>query len=360
MALTRILMTADTVGGVWTYSLALAGALADYSIHVDLATMGPLPSELQKQQVRKFSNVTLHESSYRLEWMDDPGEDIDRAGDWLLGLEKQFNPEIVHLNGYAHGVLPWAAPTCMVAHSCVLSWWEAVLGEQAPPEWAPYRAAVSAGICSARHLVAPTRAMLEALMRHYPMLPSRSVIYNGASADHFYPGRKQPIIFAAGRLWDTAKNLELVMRCADELPWRVVVAGDGESKFVATKNLSLLGRVSPYKIAEHMAIASIYCFPARYEPFGLSVLEAALSGCALILGDIPSLRELWNGAAIFVDPDDHRGLVRALSELIQQENTRVALAGLAIKRANRFSLKRMVQAYLREYEQLQRSAEKVV
>ncbi len=31
--------------------------------------------------------------------------------------------------------------------------------------------------------------------------------------------------------------------------------------------------------------------PARYEPFGLSVLEAALSGCALVLGDIPSLRE---------------------------------------------------------------------
>lgn len=360
MALNRILMTADTVGGVWTYSLALAGALADYRVHVDLATMGPPPSDLQKQQLKKLSNVTLHESSYRLEWMDEPWDDIERAGDWLLGLEKQLSPEIVHLNGYAHGLLPWAAPTCMVAHSCVLSWWEAVRGEQAPAEWARYRAAVSAGICSARHLVAPTRAMLEALMRHYPMLPPRTVIYNGASAQQFYPGRKQPIIFAAGRLWDTAKNLEMLMRCADELPWQVVIAGDGESKFVATKNLSLLGRVPPNKIAEHMAIASIYCFPARYEPFGLSVLEAALSGCALILGNIPSLRELWNDAAIFVDPDDHSGLARALSELIQQDDTRNALAGLAIKRANRFSLKRMVKAYLKEYEQLHQSTEILV
>ena len=59
--------------------------------------------------------------------------------------------------------------------------------------------------------------------------------------------------------------------------------------------------------------AAIYALPARYEPFRLEVLEAAAPGCALVLGDIASLRELWDGAALFVAPDDDRAL-RARAE----------------------------------------------
>ena len=360
MSLKRILMTSDAVGGVWTYSQNLAAALAGYGIQVHLATMGPGPTELQKQQLKNLSNLTLHGSSYRLEWMDDPWDDIDRAGDWLLGLEKIIKPEIIHLNGYTHGVLPWAVPTCMVAHSCVLSWWEAVRGEQAPAEWTRYRTAVSSGIRNADHLIAPTNAMLQALRRHYPMLPPASVINNGVSANLFSPRQKQAVIFAAGRLWDAAKNLELLMRCASELPWPVIIAGDGESQFATTVNVSLLGKVSPQEVAEHMARASIYCLPARYEPFGLSILEAALSGCALVLGDIPSLRELWNDAAIFADPGDQSALLRALSRLIENASTRVQLAGAAIARAQRFSLGKMTNAYVKLYEQLREPTRRLV
>ena len=64
-------------------------------------------------------------------------------------------------------------------------------------------------------------------------------------------------------------------------------------------------------LARKMAEASIYALPARYEPFGLSALEAALSGCALVLGDIPSLREIWGPAAIYVPADDKVGALRA-------------------------------------------------
>jgi len=353
----RILMTSDTVGGVWTYSLALASRLAGNSIDVYLATMGPRPSQIQKRQLKRLSNVHLHESDYRLEWMEDPWDDVNRAGNWLLGLEKQFKPDIIHLNGYVHGVLPWAAPTCMVAHSCVLSWWEAVRGESAPAEWARYRTAVTAGIRDANYLVAPTRAMLEALGRYYP-LPARSVIYNGASPNLYSPGQKRPVIFAAGRLWDAAKNLEMVIKSASKLPWQVVIAGDGASKFVERENLLLLGQISPQEVADYMAIASIYCFPARYEPFGLSILEAALSGCALVLGDIPSLRELWNNAAVFVDPGDQSALLRSLSQLIENSNTRIKLARSALDRAKRFSLQRMTNAYLKVYEQLHQLSRK--
>jgi len=107
---TRVLMTADTVGGVWTYALELARALAPHGVEIHLATMGREPDEGQRAQAAALPNVRLHASDFRLEWMEEPWEDVARAGDWLLALERVLAPDLVHLNGYAHGAMPWRAP----------------------------------------------------------------------------------------------------------------------------------------------------------------------------------------------------------------------------------------------------------
>jgi len=90
--------------------------------------------------------------------------------------------------------------------------------------------------------------------------------------------------------------------------------------------------------------------PARYEPFGLSVLEAAFSGCALVLGDIPSLRELWQDAAAFVDPDDDAALARAINQLIDRPDECAELAQRARVRAQPLTLARMAENYLGLYQ----------
>ena len=81
-------------------------------------------------------------------------------------------------------------------------------------------------------------------------------------------------------------------------------------------------------MADAYAAAAIYALPARYEPFGLSVLEAAQHGCALVLGDIDSLRENWDGAALFVDPDDAGALAASWARLAAHP-TRAGRAGRA-------------------------------
>src|SRR5690606_16526783 len=87
--------------------------------------------------------------------------------------------------------------------------------------------------------------------------------------------------------------------------------------------------------------APIYCLPARYEPFGLTPLEAATHGCALVLGDIPSLREVWGDAAAFVPPDDTNALARQLNRLIADRAARHKLAERCQARAAQFSRARM-------------------
>ena len=121
-------MTGDAVGGVWTYALVLARALAPHGVRVTLATMGARPGAAQRADA-DAAGIDLVVSDFRLEWMDDPWEDVARAGEWLRSLERDVAPDLVHLNGYAHGALDWRAPVVVVAHSDVCSWWRAVRGE---------------------------------------------------------------------------------------------------------------------------------------------------------------------------------------------------------------------------------------
>jgi glycosyltransferase involved in cell wall biosynthesis len=344
----RILMTADAVGGVWTYALDLARGLASSGIHFTIASMGPEPSATQRQAAASIPNVDLATSRYRLEWMDDPWDDVARAGEWLLSLEHQVRPDIVHVNGYAHASLPFRAPVVVVAHSCVLSWDAAIPGRIAARALEAYARHAGAGLLAADLVVAPSRAMLDALVRVHGT-PGRSlVIPNGRRAELFAPAAsgKEPVIVTAGRLWDAAKNVAAVAAVAERLPWRVAVAGSGNTDRRCVEHLGSLGE---REMAAWLARASIFALPARYEPFGLLPVEAALSGCALVLGDIASLREVWGDAADFVPPEDHAQLAQALLALIESPNRLAARAAAARGRAARYSLEAMAHGYREAY-----------
>lgn len=352
----RVLMTTDSVGGVWTYCLELVRALREIGIEASVATMGAKLTDQQVGEMIFAGADPLFESEFKLEWMASPWHDLAAAGEWLLDVERQVRPDVLHLNSYVHGTLPWAAPTVMVGHSCVLSWWRAVRSEEAPPEWQRYADEVRAGLRAADFVAAPTRAMLHSLRTTYGPLEHSATIHNCRDSSRFVASNGGPRIFAMGRLWDPAKNLAALDEIAPQLAWPVRVAGScvhpdsGES--VAAQNLTMLGSLSQPQVARELSDAAIYALPARYEPFGLSILEAALSGCALVVGDIPSLRELWEGVAWFVAPDSPDALTDALQRLIDDEPLRAASAEAAFARARRFTPESTARAYARVYHEV--------
>jgi glycogen synthase len=352
----RILMTGDAMGGVWTYVLELTRCLKQYGIEVDLATMGAPLTRTQQHEAAAIDNLTVHESVFKLEWMDDPWDDLDRAGEWLLGLEQILSPDLVHLNTYVHGVLSWQAPMLIVGHSCVLSWWQAVQGVAAPPSWEPYRRAVQRGLQAAAVVICPSRSMLNSLDRHYGNVIDGRVIFNGIKPAPFKATAvKMPYIFAAGRLWDEAKNIKALETVAPKLDWPIFIAGDinhpGGDK-MHTRYLKLLGRLPSTEMNRWLSRAAIYSLPAFYEPFGLSILEAALSKCALVLGDIESLREIWGGHALFVKPNDLEELFFVLNNLINNEELRLHMARQARRRGLELDSSLMTKAYVDVYAEL--------
>jgi glycogen synthase len=163
------------------------------------------------------------------------------------------------------------------------------------------------------------------------------------------------MIFTAGRLWDEAKNIRALGAIARDLPWPVYAAGalshpDGGEQEI--EGLTCLGMLDRESIARWMGRAAIFALPAWYEPFGLGVLEAALAGCTLILGDIPSLRETWKDAAVFVPPGNREKLRKAVTDLIDRPDLRESLAQKSHRRAAHFTPGRMAARYHALYTNL--------
>jgi glycosyltransferase involved in cell wall biosynthesis len=356
----RLLMTADPIGGVWSYALTLAQALQPFGIEIVLATMGAPLQASQRAAVQRLDNLTLCESTFKLEWMHEPWEEVEAAGDWLLHLARQVQPQVAHLNGYVHAALPWPCPTLVVGHSCVISWYAAVKNTAPPALWQRYRRAVARGLRRATRVTAPTTAMLAALHAHYGTFAAARAIPNGCRPPQdpmhgVSPDAKEPFIFTAGRVWDEAKNIAALDHVAPRLPWPVYVAGDTrhpDGTDMHLRHVIGLGRLTPEEVAMWLRRAAIFALPARYEPFGLSALEAGLAACALVLGDIPSLREVWHDTAIFAPPEQPEALAAALSSLIGAAPRRRQWARRARARAQQFTPERMAQGYMTLYRQL--------
>jgi glycosyltransferase involved in cell wall biosynthesis len=351
----RVLMTGDTVGGVWTFTMELAASLSERNVEVTLASLGGCPSKAQVAEAAEIPRLRLLTSEWKLEWMDDPWADVEESGRWLIRCEKQYEPDVVHLNSFSHGALPWRTPVVLTAHSCVASWWSAVKGESLPETWSRYRVKVERSLHAANVITAPSTAMLSTLHENYGVdLDSDRcrAIPNGRRAGLFHRGAKEPFILSAGRLWDEAKNVAAVAKAAMKLAWPVYVAGEQKSPAgaeLSVEGCRMLGKLSTDQLADWYARAAIYVSPARYEPFGLSVLEAAMSGCALVLGDIPSLRELWRDAAIFVPPEDATCLADVCRALMEDHSRREDLAQHGFERAQTFTPEKMANAYLDTY-----------
>jgi glycosyltransferase involved in cell wall biosynthesis len=82
------------------------------------------------------------------------------------------------------------------------------------------------------------------------------------------------------------------------------------------------------------------------------VLEAAQAGCALVLSDIPTFRELWDGAAIFVPADDDEAFARSLDLLLRDSQMRYRRGRAAKARSRAYSVEAMSARMLPVYHSL--------
>lgn len=350
-----VFMSADTVGGVWTYALELAQALGRAEIDVQLAILGPRPSQAQEREAAAIHRLSIVTTDLPLDWTAKSELDLIDASRELLALARRAGAELAHLNAPAHAaVARWPMPLVVVAHSCVATWWRALKQKPLPEDLAWRAGATARGLRCADIVLVPSRAFARILADTYGAGLPLMAVHNATTPRCFAPVRTRDCILTAGRLWDAAKNVVTVDTAAALSGQLIHAAGatDGPNReHVELANLKLLGALTQAELAHWYARAAIFVSVPKYEPFGLAVLEAAQAGAALVLSDIATLRELWDGAALFVTPEDAHALADALSWLAETETSRNGLARKAQTRAKEFTVSGMLAGTLSAYEQ---------
>lgn len=375
----RVLLTADAVGGVWTYATDLADGLAAAGVEVTLAVLGP-----DERRTAGAGVETIALPDVALDWLAESEDEVLAGAERLAALAERLDVDLIHLNNPALAAGgAFRRPVLGVCHSDVATWWAAVRGGPLPADLAWRAGLTGRGYAACDALLAPTRAFAEATAAAYGALPQ--VVWNGrgdahgprafcaqAQADACENSAVQPFtdpqvraecarsvqVFTCGRLWDEGKGAAVLDRAAARLSAPVHAAGplqspgSGEAVLHHFHHVHTLGPLPADVVRARMAETAVFCSPALYEPFGLAVLEAAQAGTPLVLSDIPSFRELWDGAAVFTAPGDDLALAEALNRLLADPPERERLGAAARRRAGRYTTEAMVAGTLAAYRGL--------
>ncbi len=354
----HVLMTADAVGGVWTYALDLGQELVRMGLRVTLAVIGPQP-ESQALAQGQAAGLEVRCLGGELDWTAEDEAEVAASAARLFALVAEARPHLLHLNSpalAAFGSFP--LPVVAACHSCVATWWSAVKGETPLPPNLAWRAGLTArGYAAVDALLAPSRAFAEATRAAFGS-PKPHVVLNGRSGALAVERERKAFattVLTAGRLWDEGKDVATLDRAAGRLDLAVAAAGplDGPQGQAATlRNVQALGRLSEAALGARLAAYPIFVSASLYEPFGLAVLEAAQAGCPLVLSDIATFRELWDGAAAFFPPGDAAALAAHLDALASDAGRRAALGDAARARSARYTAAAMADATLRLYASL--------
>jgi glycosyltransferase involved in cell wall biosynthesis len=289
-----------------------------------------------------------------LDWTAAGSEGVFAAACEVALLARDVGADIVHLNSPAlAAAAAFDGPIVGVCHSCLATWWAAVRSGPLPADFAWRTEILARAYRAASALVAPTRAFARLTADAYG-IPEPRVVPNGRHrADVVESGAPLDLVFTAGRLWDEGKNLAALDRAAARLDAPFVAAGPlhgPNGAAIALANIRTLGPLDERVLRRWLARRPIFASVPRYEPFGLAVLEAAQAGCALVLSDIPTLRELWDAAALFVDAGDDAAIAHAIALLLRNPARRAELAAAAQRRAGRYTVEAMTEGMLAIYE----------
>jgi glycosyltransferase involved in cell wall biosynthesis len=336
--MTRILMTIDATGGVWRYAMDLARGLRAHGVETVFLGFGPRPAPHAEAEAMALGPVDWAEAPP--DWMAADAAALKAVPAVVAASAARAAADLVQVNVPSQAAgLPQELPVVAVHHSCVGTWFHAVKGTPLPDTWSWLARLTRAGLNRAEAVVVPSVAHGRAVTAAYGTQRIR-VVPNGVEAEECAL-EGMPYVAASGRWWDEGKGGGVLDAAAARTLWPVVMAGPLSAPVggdFAPRHEAATGPL-PHAAAEALVRnAGVFVSPSAYEPFGLAVAEAARAARPLVLSDIPTFRELWGDAALYVPQGDPEALAATVNCLCADPELRRTLGRMAQTRARRFTV----------------------
>lgn len=181
-------------------------------------------------------------------------------------------------------------------------------------------------------------------------------VWNGIDPDDysFSQTKDDYFLFMSTMDWGTQKGLDTVLSLAQQLGFKLIIAGTGKDQdsidnvahMCRKVNATYVGDVRGRQKAELLAGAAGFLFPTKVdEAFGLGMVEALMSGTPVICSDKGACSEIISSDVGFVckDEQDYVAAINNVSAIDPQVCRAKAMKD--------FHYLRMAADYVKEYEQ---------
>jgi glycosyltransferase involved in cell wall biosynthesis len=293
--------------------------------------------------------------------------------------------DVFHITDHAYAHLAWSLP----GDAVVITFHDALLPRLAegslPVSWKPHKSILAQKVClwvsrRVAHIVADSNAAKSELERFLPSShPPVSVVYPGVE-ESYAPIRSVALrrswtarfglddsikVLCVGRI-DPHKNIEGALKALAMLvhgkhrPAVLVKVGSSlnlKQKRLAEKlhvhdRIRYLGCVRGEEMPHIYGVCDVLLHLSFHEGFGLPVLEALACGLPVVASNIPSLREVAEDSALFVDPLDPKAAVEAILKVADRGISVDALRESGRERAREFRWEGTAQAMLEVYRKV--------
>lgn len=173
------------------------------------------------------------------------------------------------------------------------------------------------------------------------------------------PRKNLTTLFAAYAGLPAALRRQYPLVVAGMSGWNTQELMASAQALIEKGELRLLGYVPDALIPPLYAGAAAFCYPSRYEGFGLPALEAMASGVPVLTANQTSLPEVVGDAGLMVAPDDVEGMRDSLQRMLEDRVFAQALSRKGLERAKTFSWERCAQETVGVYNQVMRARGRV-